>query len=164
MLHLIQWQWNGGDSSQLKGIPLGWRYVPDRDGWRNVPGVNMKRNYSAELCCGHCERKGLSRVLSEYSERDIETLTSPCGYLVKQSKRPWGVAYILSHCMHCENVTLTRIEWHDNCSAEGYSYTVLYPAADAKIKWFTNDIACCRVIAAKSFAGNQIFLRMWTYF
>ncbi|MDD2553095.1 MAG: hypothetical protein PHP51_00800 [Desulfotomaculaceae bacterium] len=94
----------------------------------------MKINYRSELCCGYCDRKGLGKVLSEYSERDIETLTSPCGYLVKQSKRPWGVAYILSQCMHCENVTLTKIDWHDNFSAAEYSYTILYPAAEPKSK------------------------------
>ncbi len=87
----------------------------------------MKANYSSEICCGHCGRKGLSRVLCECSERDVEILTSPCGYLVKEDKRPWGVAHIVSRCMHCENVTLTKIEWHDNFNAEEYSYTVLYP-------------------------------------
>ncbi|MFX4262986.1 hypothetical protein ACOBQJ_12395 [Pelotomaculum propionicicum] len=94
----------------------------------------MKANYSSELFCGHCGRKGLSKVLSEYSERDIETLSSPCGYLVKQSKRPWGLAYILSRCMHCENVTLTKIDWHDDFSAAEYSYTILFPTGDQSIK------------------------------
>lgn len=92
----------------------------------------MKQNYFPELLCGHCGRKGLSKVLSEYSERDIETLTSPCGYLVKQSKRPWGTAYVLSRCMHCENVTLTKIDWHDDFSEPEYSYTILYPPGDNK--------------------------------
>lgn len=91
-------------------------------------GRKMKENCSSELLCGHCGRKGLSKVLSQYSERDMETLTSPCGYLVKQSKRPWGLAYILSRCCHCENVTLTKIDWHDDFSAEEYSYTVLFPS------------------------------------
>ena len=89
----------------------------------------MKTNYSSELFCGHCGRKGLVRVLSEYSERDMETLTSPCGYLVKQSSRPWGTAYILSQCMHCEEMNLTKIDWHDDFSPADYTYTILYPAS-----------------------------------
>lgn len=92
----------------------------------------MKTNYSSELFCGHCGIKGLSKVLSEYSERDMETLTSPCGYIVKESKRSWGTAYILSRCIHCENVTLTKIEWHDDFSPEEYTYTVLFPAGEFK--------------------------------
>lgn len=92
----------------------------------------MKRNYSPELFCGHCGRRGLARVLSEYSERDMETLTSPCGYLMKQSKRPWGTAYVLSQCMHCEQVTLVRIDWHDAFSPAEYTYTVLYPAGESE--------------------------------
>ena len=52
----------------------------------------MKRNYSRTLLRS-CEKEGLSRVLSEYSERDIETLTSPCGYLVNKAKDPGGRLY-----------------------------------------------------------------------
>lgn len=87
----------------------------------------MKTNYRSELSCGHCHRKGLMQVLSEYSERDIETLTSPCGYLVKESERPLGLAYVLARCMCCGDVTLTKIEWHDDFNVEEYDYTVLFP-------------------------------------
>jgi hypothetical protein len=59
----------------------------------------------------------------------METLASPCGYLVKQSSRPWGTAYILSQCMHCEEMNLTKIDWHDDFSPADYTYTILYPAS-----------------------------------
>ncbi|NLI11465.1 MAG: DUF4145 domain-containing protein [Peptococcaceae bacterium] len=87
----------------------------------------MDRKYCARLICGHCGKKGLAGILAEYSERDMETLTSPCGYLAKESLRPWGVAYSVSRCLCCDQLTLTRVDWHDERRPEDYSYTILYP-------------------------------------
>jgi len=91
----------------------------------------MDRKYSAQLICGHCGKKNLASILSDYSERDRETLTSPCGYLVSQSARPWGVGYSLSLCHSCDKLTLTRIEWHDDFGPQEYSYFIMYPAEES---------------------------------
>ncbi|MFA4886357.1 MAG: hypothetical protein WC601_11400 [Desulfotomaculaceae bacterium] len=91
----------------------------------------MDRKYSAQLICGHCGKKNLASILSDYSERDRETLTSPCGYLVSQIARPWGVGYSLSLCHSCDQLTLTRIEWHDDFGPQEYSYFIMYPAEES---------------------------------
>ncbi|NPV74653.1 MAG: hypothetical protein HPY89_12970 [Pelotomaculum sp.] len=95
----------------------------------------MDAGYFKNLACGHCGRKGLMRLLAEYSERDVETLKSPCGYLVKESPRPWGVGYCLSLCLSCERPTLTRIDWHEDCAPGDYAYTVLYPREGSILKY-----------------------------
>ncbi len=88
----------------------------------------MLQDYSKYLTCGHCGYRGLGRVLTGYCERDGETVKSPCGYLAREVSMPWGIAYVLSECGSCGELTLTEIFWHDQCSsAEEYTYTVLYP-------------------------------------
>lgn len=87
----------------------------------------MSCNYSSILTCGHCGLKGLARILADYTERDGETVKSPCGYLVKEVYNPWGVTYILMKCSFCDGLTLTQIEWHDGLKPEEYTFTVLYP-------------------------------------
>lgn len=94
----------------------------------------MDKKYYGELVCGHCRHRGLSKVLADYSERDRETLTSPCGYLISQSARPWGVGYSLSLCLSCDKPTLTRIEWHDDFGPRGYSYDIVYPAEESLVQ------------------------------
>lgn len=77
--------------------------------------------------CGHCGTRSSMKLLADYSERDMETLKSPCGYLIKQIRQPWGIAYELLLCLTCNEVTLRKINWHDNEGLEDYTYTVLYP-------------------------------------
>lgn len=87
----------------------------------------MAISYSSILTCGHCGRKGLVKILADYTERDGETVKSPCGYLVKDISHPWGVTYALMKCSSCDGLTLTQINWHDELSPEDYIFTVLYP-------------------------------------
>lgn len=107
----------------------------------------MDRKYSAQLICGHCGRKGLASILSDYSQRDRETLTSPCGYLAIQSDRPWGVGYSLSLCHSCDQLTLTRIEWHDDFKPQEYSYLIMYPAEESMLPAEVKDA----YLAARNF-------------
>lgn len=79
------------------------------------------------LTCGHCGTRGTMKILADYYERDLETIKSPCGYLVKEIWQPWGIAYELLLCLSCNEVTLRKINWHDNQGSEDYAYTILYP-------------------------------------
>lgn len=79
------------------------------------------------LTCGHCGSSGPMKILADYCERDMETIKSPCGYLVNQIRQPWGIAYELLLCLSCNGVTLRKVNWHDNEGPEDYDYTVLYP-------------------------------------
>lgn len=110
----------------------------------------MDRKYTAQLICGHCGKKNLASILSEYSERDRETLTSPCGYLASQSTRPWGVGYSLSLCHSCEQLTLTRIEWHDDLGPQEYSYIIMYPAEKAVLSVLPAEVKDA-YLAARNF-------------
>lgn len=89
--------------------------------------IKMYIRNAGAITCGHCGNKGFMKILAGYSERDMETEKSPCGYLVKEVTQPWGVAYELALCLSCEEVTLTKINWHDDCAPEDYTYTILYP-------------------------------------
>ena len=94
----------------------------------------MNQEYTKALICGHCGCKGLSKNLASYNERDIETTKSPCGYLIKEIMQPWGTAYVLSMCCSCNEVTLTKIFWHDDRCPEDYTYVVLYPGKKATLQ------------------------------
>ncbi len=82
--------------------------------------------------CGHCGLRGLLKSLSGYCERGLETIKSPCGYLVREYLQPWGVAYELSLCTSCGEVTLTKVVWHDDWKPQDYSYFILYPPEGKK--------------------------------
>jgi len=84
-------------------------------------------SYANLLICAHCGRKGLARILAEYTERDGETVTSPCGYLVKEVSHLWGLTYVLMKCSSCDGLTVTRVNWHDQLSPGDYDFAVLYP-------------------------------------
>ncbi|HPU35552.1 MAG TPA: hypothetical protein PL078_03915 [Bacillota bacterium] len=87
----------------------------------------MYKRHSPVLTCGCCSYRGTMKFLVNYCERDLETVKSPCGYLVHDILQPWGVAYELLQCPSCGTVLLIKIEWHDAWEPEDYIVTVLYP-------------------------------------
>ncbi len=91
--------------------------------------IKMYVKHPGALTCGHCKNKGFMKILAGYSERDTETIKSPCGYLVFNTQHSWGVAYELAKCMSCNEITLTKIDWHDDSAPEDYTYTILYPTS-----------------------------------
>ena len=58
----------------------------------------MYTRHSPVLTCSCCGYRGAMKFLVNYCERDLETVKSPCGYLVHDILQPWGVAYELLQC------------------------------------------------------------------